>query len=246
MPGLEIGFHVPPFSRGPVITRLGRNTDIILRESYSAVHVAFEVHPETQVVMLSIRAKRLTPSVTVTTVAQRAGDEPQQVTGDCVIFYGTDYEINIATYAFRLVWRTVSSVDNIGALKSLTMQGYNDSMDRLKDVRSRDRSLLDTEIADATQSWYMTRLQSSKAPLVTEFLKIPRQRIGKGGFGEVFRAVDAATGNPFAIKVVKLTEGGNSEVERATLHREMKILERLSHVGPFFRSLGAIRLHPVN
>lgn len=36
-PGLEIGFHVPPFSRGHVITRMGRNADLILRESFSGV-----------------------------------------------------------------------------------------------------------------------------------------------------------------------------------------------------------------
>lgn len=57
-PGLEIGFHVPPFSRGHVIARLGRDTDLILRDSYSAVHVAFEIHPDTLVVMLSVRTKR--------------------------------------------------------------------------------------------------------------------------------------------------------------------------------------------
>lgn len=69
-PGLEIGFHIPPFSRGHVITRLGRNTDLILRESYSAVHVAFEIHPETFVVMLSVRTKH-TSSVTVTARSTR-------------------------------------------------------------------------------------------------------------------------------------------------------------------------------
>jgi hypothetical protein len=33
-PGLEIGFHVPRIPGGYVITRLGRNADLILRERF--------------------------------------------------------------------------------------------------------------------------------------------------------------------------------------------------------------------
>ena len=91
MPGLEIGFHVPPFSRGHVITRLGRKGDLILRESYSAVHVAFEVHPDTHLVVLSVRTKRVS-SVTV-----QLDEAEEEIPGDCALIYGRQYNINIAS-----------------------------------------------------------------------------------------------------------------------------------------------------
>lgn len=229
-PGLEIGFHVPPFSRGHVIARLGRNTDLILRESYSAVHVAFEIHPETLVVMLSVRTKQAS-SVTVATLEEEGVDN-DPISGDCAIIYGERYRIGIASYVFNLTWRDLGDSDPAAALKGLTMKGYEDSMVRLKDVRSRDRSLLETSTPN---SWYMTRLQSSKAPLVRE-VDLARLLIGQGAFGKVYKTIDAATGNYFAVKVVDLASQGGTvgiELARAALHKEMKIMERVSHVRVF-------------
>ena len=60
--GLEVGYHVPRDPGGHVITRLGRKTDLILREStpgdhMSAIHVAFEFNFSTGFVRLSVRSK---------------------------------------------------------------------------------------------------------------------------------------------------------------------------------------------
>lgn len=229
-PALEVGFHIPPFSRGHVITRLGRNTDLILRNSFSAVHVAFEIHPETFVVMLSVRTKRVS-SVTVAPVMDETGNqiEPQSITGDCAIIYGQLYDITIASYIFRLTWRYPDASKSLESLKELATSGYRDSMSRLKDVRSRDLSLLEPS---TPASWYMTRLQSAKAPLVVEADANMRILIGKGAYGKVYKTVDRMTGNFFAVKVVNLKapEIINIELSRAALHKEIKILEALSHV----------------
>jgi hypothetical protein len=104
--GLEVGFHVPSMPRGRVITRLGRDADLVLRgRSVSAVHVAFEIHPETLVVLLSIRSKHASS----VTISDELSEEPQTIKGDCVVVYGTTYTISIASFAFRLYDRDVTA-----------------------------------------------------------------------------------------------------------------------------------------
>ncbi|AEO61385.1 hypothetical protein MYCTH_2311486 [Thermothelomyces thermophilus ATCC 42464] len=221
--GLEIGFHVPSIPKGRVITRLGRDADLILRgRSVSAVHVAFEIHPETLVVLLSVRSK-YSSSVTV---SPDVGQTMEPVEGDCVIVYGTDYRISIASYDFRLMWRDLGSVE---ALRQLAIEGYQISLQRLQTVRSRD---LPTD-GDSSElhSWHNTRLHTARRILFREAVGAPRELIGEGTFGAVYRAIDLESGNPFAVKVVKLYVYGARYVEqaRAAVHREMKTLEYLKH-----------------
>lgn len=86
--------------------------------------------------------------------------------------------------------------------------------------------------APPPNSWYMTRLQSAKAPLFAE-LDNYRVLIGQGGFGKLYRTVDKTSGNSFAVKEIDL--GGRAGVDleeaRTSLHREIKILESLTHVS---------------
>ncbi|KEZ43777.1 hypothetical protein SAPIO_CDS3923 [Scedosporium apiospermum] len=173
-PGLEVGYHVPSIPAGHIITRLGRNADLILHQSnptnpMSAVHVAFEVNPATELVVLSVRSKRLSsvrfaprPDEDAMDITDDipGSDEPgQEITGDGVILYGQDYKIFIAAYRFELIWR----IKGIDALRSLTVQGYQEALRLLKDVRSRD---CPTEPVDSeVLSWHMTRLDTAKGPL---------------------------------------------------------------------------------
>jgi hypothetical protein len=78
----------------------------------------------------------------------------------------------------------------------------------------------------------MTRLQSSKAPLVTEANGC-RTFIGEGAFGKVYKTVDSVAGSYFAVKVVDLRSPSNINVElaRAALHKEVKILQSVSRVS---------------
>ncbi|KAK4113273.1 kinase-like protein, partial [Canariomyces notabilis] len=223
--GLEIGFHVPSTPSGRVITRLGRNADLILRgRAVSAVHVAFEIHPETLVVLLSVRSKNST-SVTIAPM-QKAGHE-EVIDGDCVIVYGQDYRMTIASHNFELIWRRPEAYDVIMALRELAIRGYQDSLQRLQHVRSRD---LPTEFDQSElHTWHNTRIHTARKVLFREAEGAPRALVGEGQFGKVFRAVDLVSGNPFAVKVVLLHKYTNMELARAALHREVKTLEKLKH-----------------
>ncbi|KAL2256549.1 hypothetical protein VTK26DRAFT_1499 [Humicola hyalothermophila] len=232
-PGLEVGYHVPSLPGGHVITRLGRNADLILRKStpeqpLSAVHVAFEVNPSTMFVLLSVRSKRVS-SVTFCVHGEAEAKE-EAITGDGVILYGQNYSICIGPYMFLLVWRTISSHHgrNVEGLKRLVMDCYESSKQRLRELRSRDRP---TEVdASEALSWHITRLNTTKGP---SFQDIPhlRTEIGGGAFGTVYAAVDQKSGHVFAIKVVDLTKlnGSHIETARAWLHREIKIMGRVKH-----------------
>ncbi|KAI1289078.1 kinase-like protein [Xylaria venustula] len=247
--GLEVGYHVPSIPRGHVITRLGRNADLILRQSspeqpMSAVHVAFEINPATELVILSVRSKRAssvkfavrksddkTSGETVEEVlgekipAQKVtgGDTTgKEITGDGVILYGQDYTISIASYRFDLLWL----ISDTEPSKNLVIQGYQRSLQLLQDVRSRDRP---TE-GDNSEvlSWHMTRLNTRKGSLFKDIAHL-REPGGEGSYGTVYKAVDQITGHLFAIKVVKLEEYGDVDAARALIHREIKVMGMLSH-----------------
>jgi len=239
-PGLEVGYHVPSRPRGYVITRLGRDADLILCEStpkhpMSAVHVAFQINPTTHLVLLSVRSKRIS-SVTFAVLEDPNKDEStgenitgEKITGDGVILYGQNYKISIASYNFKLIWRTISKTDNAESLKALTVQGYETSQQLLQDVRSRDRP---TENDDSeAQSWHITRLNTTKGPIFQD-IKHLREEIGRGAYGTVYSAVDQTSGHKFAIKVVDLGGQGDIEAARAILHREIKVMQKVKHVSP--------------
>ena len=259
-PGLEVGYHVPSLPRGPVITRLGRNADLILsantpKHPMSEVHVVFEITPATQLVRLCVRSKRLS-SVSFTELPKNP-QEPNNtapgaatpavalvsspMVGDGVILYAQDYRVTVASYCFDLVWRTVSPDHNDKALKALAVQGHQDSLQRFQHLDPCDRP---TEINDSeAQSWHFTRFNTAKNSLFEDLEKL-RERVGKGAFGTVFSAVDKITGQPFAIKLVQLDGKTAADVDRsrALLHREIKVMERLKHVRPPLR-LPLCRLH---
>ncbi|KZZ90282.1 Protein kinase-like domain protein [Moelleriella libera RCEF 2490] len=201
--GLKIGYHVPQIPGGHVITRLGRNTDIILRKAESKVHVAFEINPETRLVLLSTRSRH-----------------PNTV---------MEYELTVSGYKFCLVWRATNEIIDTEYLKKLAWGGYKESKSRLKTVESRDYSEEQAR-SSGEKLKYHTRLVSARESKIRD-VDSPRTLIGRGPFGEVFRSYDLKTGHAFAVKVVDLTKsGGDLNHARAGLHREVKILERLSHL----------------
>ena len=234
--GLEIGYHVPSWSQGHVITRLGRDADLTLIENasqpgISRVHVAFEINPTTHLVVLSVRSKRPT-SVTFSMLG-RDEEAPGQITGDGVILYGQNYQVSIASYNFRLFWRTVSdSATNVRSLEALAVHGWETALKLLQDMKSRDRP---TEHNNSEMiSWHVTRLGSASRTTIQE-VEGTREIIGQGAFGKVYKAIEITTGYHLAIKVVDLTKSEDPGAARALLHREIKMMERLSlkHVGSF-------------
>jgi hypothetical protein len=229
--GLEIGFHVPSCSCGPVITRLGRNTDLTLLDCFSDVHLAFEMQPETYFVMLSVRTDR---AASVIVEADSGGEAGTAISGNCAIMYGEQYTITIASYWFRLVWRDIEGVhprDPTRALrlKRLAMDSYRDAIERWKAAGPPDQPISEPP----SHPGYNTRAHSA-APVSVKEAPGSRELIDRGVFGYAYKAVDAGTGYYFAIKMVDLSaqqEGAaTAEVVRSALRREISILERLSHV----------------
>lgn len=238
-PGLEVGFHVPSKPGGHVITRLGRDADLILRQvarqqPVSAVHVAFEINPATHHVLLTVRSKRLS-SVTFAPFFGEEEDgsvDRETITGSGVILYGQDYQITMASYMFMLVWPGLAGTQRARAetLKRFTLQGYHSSLQRVQGLRSRDRP---TDVdASEVRSWHVTRLNTAKQSLFKDIVHL-RQEQGAGAFGTVYKAVDVSSGHHFAIKVLNLADSPSLDVEtaRAILHREIKVMERLKHVS---------------
>ncbi|KAK4065225.1 uncharacterized protein Triagg1_8664 [Trichoderma aggressivum f. europaeum] len=247
--GLEVGFHVSSMRRGHVITRLGRDADLILRESspgmpMSAVHVAFEINPATNLVVLSVRSKRIS-SVKFAVLKHEDDKKTSEddtgeqglvqkentedaaaaglsIIGDGVILYTQDYTLSIASYEFQLFWLKRSEE----SFKALVLRDYQTSLQLQQNVRSRDRPT-EGDHSEAL-SWHITRLDTAKGSLFKDIPRL-RKKIGSGTFGNVFRAVDEMSGNYFAIKVVKLEKYGDIDVARAMLHREIKVMERLRH-----------------
>jgi hypothetical protein len=182
---------------------------------------------------LSVRSKRIS-SVTFATLKDPNKDEStditgEKITGDGVILYGQNYKISIASYNFKLIWRTISKTDNVESLKALTVQGYEASLQLLQDVRSRDRPT-ENDNSEA-QSWHITRLNTTKGPVFQDIEHL-REKIGRGAYGTVYEAVDRTSGYKFAIKVVDLSGHDDVEAARAMLHREIKVMQRVKHVSP--------------
>ena len=159
--GLEVGFHVSSVP-GRVIARLGRDADLILQQrNVSAVHVAFELHPETLLVLLSVRLKRLS-LVTVGPLSRGGGPieggeyikggEP--IEGDCVLHYGEVYRITIVDYVFDLVWRQ----DESEPLRALAVKDYRKALQQQAHVRSRK---LPTEGDSEAYTWHNTRIHTA-------------------------------------------------------------------------------------
>jgi len=238
-PGLEVGYHVPSSPKGHVITRLGRNADLILREStskhpMSGVHVAFVIHPTTHLVLLSVRSKRISSVTFSVLVEPKKGNSiggnitGEEITGDGVMLYGQKYTISIASYNFNLIWRTDSKT-KAEYLKALAVQGYEASQQLVQNMRSRDRP---TENDDSeAQSWHITRLNTSRGPIFQDIRQL-REEIGCGAYGRVYSTIDQASGRKVAVKVVDLGSQGNIDAARAILHREIKVMQRLKHVRP--------------
>ena len=256
--GLEVGYHVSSMRQGLVITRLGRNADLILQESslekpMSRVHVAFEINYSTAVVILSVRSKQVS-SVTFA-VREDKKDVPgnenpiqrnvpegdvtgEPITSGGVMAYTQDYDISIASYNFRLLWMKGS----VGYFKTLLAQGYQASLQLLQDVRSRDRPT-ESDNSEAL-AWHVTRLDTVKGSHIKE---APGQRdyIKEGNFGVVYKTIDQASGYAFAVKEVKLRAYGDVDTARASIYREVKIMESLNHVSNAFpyHYLGVLTIH---
>ncbi|KAK1499308.1 mutagen sensitive-59 [Colletotrichum cuscutae] len=252
--GLEVGFHVPS-TGGYVITRLGRKGDLVLTrntvsEPMCREHVAFEFEESTKLVHLSVRSKKQVPTVSVGLLLQDSGihldaardprrgfedDTPDNkiVDGEAVILYGQNYNIQISSYSFALIWRIILDTPNNNnqRLAELAEATCKQSLSLLKVMGSRDMPT-GAELSELV-SHRITRPRTSKQAVVRED-KTRRRQIGEGAFGKVYMNQDQETSAWIAIKVIQLrkffkVDGFDINRARAIFHRELRVMQSTNH-----------------
>lgn len=219
--GLEVGFHVASVP-SRVVATVGRNGDLKLQGSHvSRVHIAFEMHQETLMVLLSVKAK----DVKSVTIHRQVGAQPGAVKGDCVLSYGVEYGLTIAQYTFRVSWKPVSSE----TLRDLAIQGYHDARGRRIHLDPADWV---TEPAHQRHPWYETRcdIPGMTEPRLREAVGMPRDKVGRGASASVYRAVNEQSGNYFAIKTVARKTPVEALSVSDRFKHEVNILSELKHV----------------
>ncbi|KAK3361424.1 kinase-like domain-containing protein [Lasiosphaeria ovina] len=219
-PAVEIGYHV--CSRpcgGQVLARLGSDTDLILPgKTISKIHIAFEVHPVTHAILISVRTTNR-KSVQVSPWGFRQDGEFRQL----VLIPGTRYKIVVGDqnyarpFRFSIRWR----LDLPAPAVQLAVDGG------FKAAEARGRpNYLNTD--DPTKleigSYYVTRLPSGVVGNCVRFAELGN-RLGAGTYGQVYQSIDIDSSLYIAAKVVE----PNGEREIQNLHREIKTLQELSH-----------------
>lgn len=234
--GLEVGFHVPPTPYGQVITRLGKATDLVLSQDtgeapMSDIHAHFEMNNATHHVLLNVRSTYYhSVSFKEHRSADTSGEDTksryQLITGSGVILYGRQYDITIASYEFLLCWREKPELS-----KKLAVADLQESW--AKTVRMSPRYPPDEASMSRARSWIATRLRTLKSLAVRDTDEDLRVLIGKGSFGNVYKTLEALSGDYVAVKVVDLCRYASPEFARARIQREVDIMKRLKHVSWF-------------
>ena len=224
--GFEIGFHVRARPCPQVIAEIGRNADLILSgPSVSKVHFSFEVHPESQKVMLHDRSRYR--NTTVEPLGFRMDGDFRQI----LLTMGTEYSISAGgldagaqdRFKFTLIWMPNSEK----ILEAFINGQYTTTARRLNPRWART-----IEARTEVQTWYNTRLHSRTNQKVRTVVE--KELIGRGAFGEVFKAFDVDSGCTIAVK--KFERRGGENFHELLLQREIKVLSTVSHVGSIFMS----------
>lgn len=223
--GLEIGYHVSTRPRPLVLVEVGENADLIMPgSSISQVHFSFEIHPESHQIMFWDRSRLR--STKIAPVGFRKDGHFRQV----VLQPGMKYIIGAGgekaeQFIFSLIWRKRSE-----SMLQETGKGFEMAEARLQNPRWA-RTVEDgpTDLP----SWYNTRLHTPAVGAVQRTME--GERLGKGAFGEVCKAVDLDSGCLIAVKKIPLPPrlGPTASNEELMLRREVKVLSSISHVRFF-------------
>ncbi|KAL2873020.1 hypothetical protein SGCOL_011819 [Colletotrichum sp. CLE4] len=215
-------------------------------------HRAFEFEESTKLVHLSVRSKKQVPTVSVGLLLQDARIEldaardPRRgfeegtpdnkvVYDEAVILYGQSYNIQISSYSFALVWRSISSTPqhNNQRLAELAEATCKQSLCLLRAMGSREMPT-GADLSELV-SHRITRPRTSKHAIVREN-KQARRLIGEGAFGKVYISQDEETSAWIDIKVIQLrkffkNDGFDINKARAIFHRELRVMQSTNHAN---------------
>ncbi len=220
--GLDVGFHVGSSSRYTLAT-LGRSgADITVEgSSISRIQCSFEIHEEYDVVMLYDRSNSLSTQVSGTNATPFERGRARR------IVMGIDFntEIGIGGVSCDLI--------------RFSLEWHQNTFDVEEQVKNRvDNPRLARTVDEAPTVLPSQRLTRIHTPGNRE----PRIRyaklveLGRGQFGEVWKAVDVDLGRIFAVKMIKQPVLGFQAGAWVVLKREVETLSQISHVSQSFPS----------
>lgn len=230
--GLNIGTHIGSKSRYTLAT-LGRLGDITVEgSSISKIHCSFDVHCHTNEIILWDQSS----NGSTQTFGQNAMKIPSRLerpdrwvvvakkVNNIFGFGGSHCDL----FEFMIHWH----------------EPVNDLKERIsyREDHPKYTRTLDDETATVITSKPATRIHTpikytpgtftpgvqGQAKKIRYYTK---KRIGKGSFGEVWKAVDVDTGEVFALKLIPWPKLGPQSQQYTLLKREVEISASLSHVS---------------
>jgi hypothetical protein len=236
--GLEVGFHIPRKPRGDVITRLGRDADLILdNPTVSSRHVEFKLNMHSHVVMLRVLSKDEASVSVILRSTEDAGVEDIDMSGveapehhecrdnwgDCVLLYRRSYLITICDYKFNLIW--VDKSDD--QLKALALHGQKISEEEAKKLPRR-------KAPTTTMSVSYLRSRPGDVPecLLREAAG-SRELKHESAFTTVHNALDDKDGNHVIVVTIKLNafKAQRKDAIRSAINQEVTFLKKCGHVS---------------
>ncbi|KAK6366496.1 hypothetical protein LTS17_010582 [Exophiala oligosperma] len=191
--GLEIGYHVSARPRALVIVEVGKNADLIMTgPNISQIHFSFEIHPESRQIMFLDRSRL--HSTKIEPLGFRVDGNFRQI----VLVPDTTYTIsaggaNVDQFVFDIRGFKKKDVFQEVEKKSqmVDLRGQNPRWARTVDDAPTD-----------LPTWYITRLHTPIIGAVQRTIDV--KELGRGAFGQVWKAVDCDSGCFIAVKHIEL------------------------------------------
>ncbi|EGX95151.1 Protein kinase-like domain [Cordyceps militaris CM01] len=221
--GLEVGYHVQKQTSATIITRVGRNADLILfNPKASRVHVDFQFYPCTSNIMMRVQRPRST-DVHILELNEEENHR-KLVTDISALSYGYNYALSIRGYEFRVVW----CLPDAALRKAKAQDEYEAARNATTFLNTSRR---DTVIDKGEEeSGYLLRMRTHQSNPIKEDVQ-SRQLIGGGAFGSVYKTLDLSNSHVMAVKVISIQDGSPAQVEaqRKHIRKEVDMLQKSPH-----------------
>lgn len=222
---LGIGHTQSNFGGGATLVNLGRDGDVVLQGStISRIQCSFEINSETQIVMF----------------VDRSSNQSTQVFGENSYPFADGLERKV------FVQQGINPIIGMGGINRSDIQfeiiwhHYNDHAQSYIKRRGDICLELNPRFADTeleVHSIVRGRMNSLETPpWMNNSPKIRYHMgevLGKGGFGEVSKAVDVDTGRVMAVKSIECDWKAKDSRILTLLRREIESLSQISHVSHF-------------
>ncbi|KAL6409740.1 Serine/threonine-protein kinase RAD53 [Ilyonectria robusta] len=215
--------HMRAKPDGTLVT-LGRgNADIVLDSpSLSRIQCSFVINPDTNVVMLHDLSGQWSTQVFGLPLFPFENDRTRQVvvspTLNPVLGMGGEKR---DLYKFQLEWRQ----DLTNTLKEIKARKEADASISYQED-TRNARTIDAKETEMQTPRFDLRIQVPPRPKI-RYIRPDDSALGRGQFGQVFKALDVDTGRFLAVK--RLVRQAEGSWEAAAQKREVEVLSRSRH-----------------